>query len=132
MSMNFIGLRQANQLRLPLFKNRRGGFAHSMPDGSDWSLDRWMNAILGELGEAANVLKKYERGDYANKFEFENDFMDELADVVTYVDITAFQLRRSLGEAVRLKFNRVSERVGADVKFDNLGRVWYNGKWQDR
>ena len=62
-TMTFAALRAANVARLPRFKNRKGEPAHSQPDGSDWALSTWSNAVLGELGELANLIKKVERGD---------------------------------------------------------------------
>ncbi|MBR2813452.1 MAG: hypothetical protein IKE60_02295 [Reyranella sp.] len=61
--MTFATLREANIVRLPRFKNKKGLPAHSKPDGSDWALSTWCNAVLGELGELANLIKKVERGD---------------------------------------------------------------------
>jgi hypothetical protein len=61
--LTFRTLRDANKARLPQFKNRRGEPAHSEPDGSDWKLSAWCNAVTGELGELANLIKKIERGD---------------------------------------------------------------------
>ena len=109
--LTFNQLRAANRARLPLFKNRRGGPAHADPDGADWALSTWCNAVLGELGEAANIIKKIERGDMTLA-EARPDLADELADVVTYVDLLAFRIGVSLGAHVASKFNRVSTRVG--------------------
>ncbi len=47
--------------------------------------------------------------------EFLPEAKDELADVMTYLDILAMQLGINLDEAVKSKFNRVSERVGSFV-----------------
>jgi NTP pyrophosphatase (non-canonical NTP hydrolase) len=84
-------LRIANKARLPLFKNKRGEPAHSEPDGSDWSLMTWVNAILGEVGEAANIIKKVERNDFTLE-EGRAELGKELADVLIYLDIYAFQI----------------------------------------
>jgi NTP pyrophosphatase (non-canonical NTP hydrolase) len=111
MSLTFDALRQANVARLPLFKNGKGEVAHSEPDGSDWSPAQWLQAVVGELGEYANLRKKYERGDI-DEDEFLSEACDELADVVTYIDILAKQLDIDLGLAVANKFNEVSHRVG--------------------
>lgn len=89
--LSFSTLRAANIARLPLFKNSRGLPAHSRPDGSDWSLGEWMNAILGELGEAANLVKKVKRGDMPLEAA-RSELAKELADVVTYADITAMRM----------------------------------------
>lgn len=112
--MDFSTLRDANIRRLPQFKNSKGEPAHSQPDGSDWSLAEWCNAVTGELGEAANLIKKVQRGDYTLD-EARQDLADEFADIVTYLDILAMRAGVDLGEAVRNKFNLVSHRVGADV-----------------
>jgi NTP pyrophosphatase (non-canonical NTP hydrolase) len=114
-SLTFSDLRAANTARLPVFKNRRGERAHSQPDGSDWCLAQWCNAVLGELGEAANIIKKVERGDLTLD-EARPDLRRELADVQTYLDILAFRAGVDLGAATAEKFNEVSVRVGCDVR----------------
>jgi NTP pyrophosphatase (non-canonical NTP hydrolase) len=113
--LTFNSLRGANKARLPQFKNRRGEPAHSEPDGSDWKLSAWCNAVTGELGEAANLIKKIERGDMTLD-EARADLAKELADVVTYLDILAFRAGVDLGAATMDKFNEVSERVGSTVR----------------
>lgn len=113
--LTFNALRHANVQRLPLFRNRRGEPAHSQPDGSDWSLGEWCNAITGELGEAANLIKKIQRGDVTLD-DARRDLADELADVQTYLDLLAFRAGIDLGEATVTKWNRVSERVGVPVR----------------
>ena len=113
--LTFSALRAANVARLPLFKNRRGEPAHSQPDGSDWSLGEWCNAVLGELGEAANLIKKVKRGDVTLD-EARTDLAKEYADVVTYLDILAFQTGVDLGEATAEKWDEVSARVGVPLR----------------
>ena len=112
--MDFKTLREANICRLPQFKNAKGEPAHSQPDGSDWSLAEWCNAVTGELGEAANLIKKVQRGDFTLE-EARQRLADEFADIVIYLDILAMRAGVELGEAVRNKFNVVSTRVGANV-----------------
>lgn len=112
--LTFDQLRQANVARLPLFKNGKGEPAHSQPDGSDWCLAQWSNAVLGELGEAANIIKKIERGDLSLE-EARPLLAKEYADVQTYLDILAFRTGVDLGEATRSKWNEVSRRVGCDL-----------------
>ena len=87
-------------------------------DGSDWSLAHWANAVTGELGEAANLIKKIERRDFTLD-EARIELGKELADVQTYLDILAFRCGVDLGAATIEKFNEVSERIGCDVR---LGR----------
>jgi hypothetical protein len=122
--LTFNSLRGANTARLPEFKNKHGELAHSKPDGSDWTPAQWLQAVIGELGEYANVRKKYERGDLTAE-EFTVLASKELADVQTYLDILAMRcLDRNgvphpdgvdLGRATMDKFNEVSERVGSRV-----------------
>jgi NTP pyrophosphatase (non-canonical NTP hydrolase) len=93
--LTFRTLRDANIKRLPFFKNAKGRTAHSKPDGSDWTVSDWYMAASGEMGEFANLAKKVLRGDFTLD-EVRGKLADELADVVIYVDILAFQRRRRL------------------------------------
>jgi NTP pyrophosphatase (non-canonical NTP hydrolase) len=113
--LSFDQLRQANMLRLPQFRNAHGKQAHSEPDGSDWDRAAWLEAMVGEVGEYANFSKKYRRGDISEG-EFMLQAQKELADVLIYLDLLAFNLGIDLTLAVRSKFNEVSERVGSDVR----------------
>lgn len=115
--LTFNALRGANLARLPEFKNKHGEPAHSKPDGSDWSPAQWLQAVTGELGEYANVRKKFERGDLTAD-EFQQLAADELADVQCYLDILAYQLGIDLGAATMDKWNRISERVGCNIRLD--------------
>ena len=118
MSLRFGTLREANVKRLPQFKNAKGEAAHpeleGQRPGSDWSPAQWLQAVVGELGEYANLRKKVERGDIALELALP-DLADELADVLIYLDILAFQLGIDLGAAVIDKWNRTSERVGSNL-----------------
>lgn len=92
------------------------GFNH--PIGG-WSLSDWMTATMGELGEAANVLKKLNRardgvtnvGDppVAN---LQAQLADELADTFIYLDLLAQAAGVDLAFAVRSKFDRTSVKIG--------------------
>ena len=115
--LTFNALRGANKARLPQFKNSKGEPAHEKEDGSDWSLAEWMNAVAGELGEAANIIKKVRRGDLTLE-EARPMLAEEFADIVTYLDITAMQAGVDLGKATQEKFNKVSKRVGSSVRLD--------------
>lgn len=112
--LSFRTLRQANVARLPQFRNAQGEIAHSKPDGSDWSLGEWSNAVMGELAEAANIIKKIRRGDITLD-DARASLADELADAVTYLDILAMNAGVDLAHAVADKFNRISRRVGSTV-----------------
>ena len=118
--LTFDDLTAANLRRLPLFKNRQGGPAHSKPDGSDWNLAEWTNAIAGEVGEACNLAKKIQRGDFGapGTSSYRDALLElakEFADVVTYADIACMRTGHALGTVVVEKFNEVSQRVGCSV-----------------
>ena len=115
--LTFRTLRNANVKRLPLFKNAKGEAAHSEPDGSDWSIAEWLQAVVGELGEFANLHKKVRRGD-KTMAEAKQALADELADVAIYLDILAFRLGIDLGEAIMKKWNETSRKVGAPLYID--------------
>lgn len=100
-----------NMERLPHFKNSKGEPAHSSPDGSDWSLGEWSNACLGELGEAANIIKKIKRGDFTLEAA-RNDLAEELGDTLTYLVILADRADINLEAAAIEKWNEVSTRIG--------------------
>lgn len=121
MGLTFNVLREANKRRLPQYKNAKGEPAHEKKDGSDWSLNDWLTAVVGELGEAANVLKKVRRGDFTLN-EARPKLANEFADVVTYLDILAKQCGIDLGNATIHKFNAVSNRVGSDIYIAATGK----------
>lgn len=115
--LTFRTLRDANLQRLPLFRDAKGRKCHASEDGSDWSPAQWLQAVVGELGEYANLRKKVERGDLTIE-EATPMLADELADVVIYLDILASQLGIELGDAVMSKWNRTSKKVGAPIYID--------------
>lgn len=80
----------ANVTRLPLFKNSLGAPAHSKPDGSDWSPAEWFVAVMGELGEAAEVRIMYQEGRLSDD-EYKTKISGELPDVQIYLDILALR-----------------------------------------
>lgn len=115
--LTFNTLRRANEARLPVFRDDKQNICHSEKDGSDWSPAQWLQAVVGELGEYANLRKKVERGDYTIE-EAKPMLADELADVVIYLDILAKQLDIDLGQAVIEKWNKTSKKVNANMFID--------------
>ena len=91
------------------------GFNHKL---SDWSLSDWMTAVLGELGEAANIAKKLNRvrdgipGNAETPEELQQKLADEIADTFIYLDLLAQSQGFSLADAVQQKFQRTSEKIG--------------------
>jgi len=140
--LKLSALRAANEARLPTFRDRQGRLCHhevpGQPPGFDWALSQWSNALCGELGEAANLIKKIERGDMTLD-EARVDLADELADVLTYLDLLAHRAGINLADATIRKFNRVSARVSSPVRlqgeqpreFAPLGCDCYPGCWGD-
>jgi len=136
--LTFNVLRQANLRRLPEFRNKKGEVVHSEPDGSDWPLSQWGNALFGEIGEAAeawmrliahagaaaNLIKKVERGDVALE-EARDQLAEEYADIATYLDIIALNSGVDLGAAVMAKFNKISVRAKSRVRIREDGSDWF-------
>lgn len=87
------------------------------PNGIEsWSSSDWLTAIAGELGELASLIKMRNRerdGLVGNKFHpTDKQIADEIADVLTYLDLLAASLHIDLGMATIVKFNEVSARNG--------------------
>jgi hypothetical protein len=98
------------------------GFNHRL---NSWSLSDWMTATLGELGEAANIVKKLNRvrdGIPGNKGLAETElwigFQNEIADTFIYLDLMAQAAGFDLAAAVRVKFDEKSREIGYPVILD--------------
>ena len=79
---------------------------------NEWSLTDWMCALTGEIGEAANLIKKLRRGEKIDKKEI----CFELADAITYIDLLMLALNLDTESILKEKFNIVSDRLGSDIK----------------
>lgn len=107
--LTFDALRRANCSRCDRW--HPGGI-------EDWSLSDWAVAMIGEAGEACNVVKKLNRvrdgitGNTKSEAELRAQLGAELADTLIYLDLLAQRAGIDLGAAVVAKFNAVSERVG--------------------
>lgn len=122
-SLDLAELRRMNVSRLARW--------HGDDDG--WTLADWSNAMCGEAGEAANVVKKIRRteSDLWDKQKYPGDgasahakladlspgaaraalvenLANELADIICYADLLAHHAGIDLAAAVIGKFNRVS------------------------
>lgn len=108
--LTFSALRKVNVTRC----------ARWHPPGSvPWTAADWSNAMCGEAGELANVVKKIRRHETraVNEGDPSPDSLRvmaaaELADVVIYADLLAAYLGVDLGAAIATKFNKTSERYG--------------------
>lgn len=89
------------------------------PESTPWTSADWSNAMCGEAGELANVIKKLRRHETGARNEGDPSVEElkkmagaELADVVIYADLVAHHLGISLEDSIRAKFNKVSEKYG--------------------
>lgn len=112
--LTFAELRRANGVRARHWHGRFPDYSLGGWTGADWS-----NAMCGEAGEAANVVKKLRRAETnvrgrtdASEDQLVEKLGDELADTVIYADLLAQFYGLTLGECVRAKFDAVSEREG--------------------
>ena len=76
--------------------------------------------LAGEVGEACNAQKKLSRTDMGIRGGTEGlaHLTEELADVLICLDLVAMDLGIDLGEAVRAKFNKTSEKYGLSTRLD--------------
>ncbi|MDE2010258.1 MAG: MazG-like family protein [Candidatus Omnitrophica bacterium] len=95
------------------------GFNHSL---TSWSSSDWITAIMGELGEAANIVKKLNRvrdgirGNKESQDELRKKLRNELADVFIYLDLYFQYLGDNMGEVVQRVFDAKSEQIGYPIK----------------
>lgn len=92
------------------------GFDHKV---EDWSLSDWMTALIGELGEAANIIKKMNRNrdkirnpKGESLFNLHSELRLEIADAFIYLTLLSHAAGIDLPAAVRLKFDATSELIG--------------------
>lgn len=90
------------------------GYNHPL---ENWSPSDWLVAALGELGEAANNVKKMNRirDGLQNKESYEEllaMLKDEVGDVVTYMDLFCQRMGFTMASATLDKFDLVSQRIG--------------------
>ena len=99
------------------------GFHHQL---SSWSTSDWFTAVMGELGEAANVAKKLNRyrdrvpGNKVSKEELRSQLRKELGDVFVYLDLLAQSLGESIADAAVEVFNAKSDEIGCSIKIEAL------------
>jgi NTP pyrophosphatase (non-canonical NTP hydrolase) len=111
MPMTFGEFSQANRERC----ESPHGFNHRL-DG--WSLSDWLTALAGEVGEAANVIKKLNRyrdgvpGNKQSEAELREQLRKELGDVFVYLDLLCQSCGFSVADAAAEVFNAKSKEIG--------------------
>lgn len=113
MDLSFGNLRDANW-KLRHYKNAKD---------QDWKLSDWAISTLGELGEAANIIEKIERGDVTLDAA-RPALAKEFADVAIYLDLLATRTGVNLAEAIIEEFNNVSRCVGSPIRLSGEGVIF--------
>lgn len=91
------------------------GFNHPL---NSWSLSDWMTAVTGEIGEAANIIKKLNRdrdgipGNKETADELREALADEIADAAIYLDLLAQAAGFNLETIRDAKFEKTSRKIG--------------------
>lgn len=95
------------------------GFNHPL---RGWSTSDWMTALVGEVGEAANVVKKLNRyrdgvpGNKISEGELRDQLRKELGDVFVYLDLMAQALGFKIEHAAVEVFNAKSADIGCPIQ----------------
>lgn len=101
------------------------GFNHAL---QSWSTSDWFTAVMGELGEAANVAKKLNRvrdgipGNDETPEQLKDKLGRELADTFIYLDLLAQSLGIELSVTVPSVFDAKSEKIGYMVRLTGSPR----------
>lgn len=100
------------------------GFNHRL---ESWSTSDWFTAIMGELGEAANVAKKLNRvrdgipGNKETVEDLKTKLRKEIGDVFIYLDLTAQALGFTIEAATVEVFDAKSAEIGYDRRLAAMG-----------
>lgn len=95
------------------------GFHHDL---GAWSSSDWMTAMVGEVGEAANIIKKLNRvrdgvpGNKQTADELRAELRKELGDVFVYLDLLCQSVGVSIEDAVAEVFDAKSRDIGYPVR----------------
>lgn len=130
MGLTFLDLAEVNRQRVERW---HPGFPYDYWTGADWS-----NAVCGEAGEMANVVKKLRRRELGThdavgipEDELKRMLATEIGDTAVYLDLLAQFYGLRLEDCIRDTFNRVSIREGFPERLSpvppwedpNFGRV---------
>ena len=113
--LTFTEFSKANRLRC----ESKDGFNHRL---TSWSTSDWFTAVVGELGEAANVAKKLNRvrdripGNKQTPEQLKGELRKELGDVFVYLDLLAQSLDFQISDAAVEVFNAKSEELNFPIR----------------
>lgn len=99
------------------------GFNHPI---NNWSTSDWCVAIMGELGEAANIVKKLNRerdgicGNRQTEAALREKLKKELGDTFVYIDLACQALGFTIKEAAVEVFNSKSLEIGYPVLLKDI------------
>lgn len=91
------------------------GFNHSI---ESWDTSDWVVAVMGELGESANLVKKLNRerdgvrGNTETVMALRAKLATEIADTFIYLDLLAQSLGLDLAVEVAATWNAKSAQIG--------------------
>lgn len=121
-TLTFDELAETNRTRCQKWHN---------PDTEPWTGADWSNAMCGEAGEAANVVKKLRRCETRTSSpmdppedQLRRALSHEIADVILYAFLLADHYDINVERAVIEKFNLVSERQGFPDRLDDGLEDW--------
>jgi NTP pyrophosphatase (non-canonical NTP hydrolase) len=95
------------------------GFGHAL---ASWSTSDWFTAIMGELGEAANIAKKLNRirdgipGNKETADVLRQKLRKELGDTFVYLDLLCQSLGFEIVDAAVHVFNEKSQEIGCPIE----------------
>lgn len=116
--LTFADFQEINRVRCEL------AFRHPV---NDWNINDWATAVGGEMGETIQEIgklltfldtaKKIRRLDDPEKLEqLVDQVAEELADIITYCDLTMTRINRDTATEIIKKFNKVSDKRNCDIK----------------
>ena len=95
-----------NELRSINLERSIKSYGH---EPSDKPIESWLSWLIDEVGELNQAIY-----DESNKEEI----ADEIADCVIYLDLLSQSIGLNLGEIVRNKFNKTSDKINSDIKIN--------------
>jgi len=91
------------------------GFNHQL---GSWTLSDWLTATVGEIGEAANIIKKLNRyrdgipGNKLSERELKERLAEELGDTAVYLDLICQAAGLDFDTVREAAFQRKSAEIG--------------------